>query len=105
MGLTNAVLRPKALVLLAGVSSTGASDWFPLLDYDDPSVHVEGIVAGDVVIVQVSNDAGIHEAISNVEQYGGDITTDGVYPIVRGPRWARVNFTDDSGGGSITATV
>ena len=99
------VLRPKALILLDGIAATGASEWFPLIDYEDPTIHVDGIVAGDILKVQVSNDRGIHDAIAIIDQYGVDITADGVYPIVPGPRWARVNFTDDSGGGTLTVTV
>lgn len=99
------VLRPKTLVLLDAISATGASAWFPLLDYEDPTLHVDGMVAGDILIVQVSNDPGIHEAITIIDQYGVNITADGVYPIVPGPRWARVNFTNDAGGGTLTVKV
>lgn len=95
----------RARVILSGQTGTGASAWFPLRDYADPSIHVEGMQAGDVLQVQVSNDEGTRTAITNIVQQGPDITADGPYLIEPGMKWMRLNRSADAGGGSVTVTM
>lgn len=66
--------------------------------YDTLSLHAEGIVAGDIVQVQASNDG------TNWLQVGSDITEDGVHAVELGARYYRASVTDNSGGGTVAAT-
>ena len=89
----------QPLTVLDGVTATGAS----ASAYGGDGLHhltlqVDGIVTGDIVQIEASNDG------ATWDQVGADIDADGIYAVELGAFYYRVNFTDDSGGGSITAT-
>jgi hypothetical protein len=61
------------------------------------SLQVSGIVAGDIIQVEASNDG------ENWAQVGSDIDADGVYAVELGAFYYRANYSDNSGGGPVTA--
>lgn len=65
--------------------------------YDAISVHVEGIVSGDIVKIQAKNDDEL-----TFVQIGSDITADGVYAVELGAAFYRGIVSDNSGGGTVT---
>lgn len=66
--------------------------------FDAITLHVEGIVSGDIVQVQAANDDGL-----TYVQIGSDLTADGVYAVEIGARYYRAIVSDASGGGTVTA--
>jgi hypothetical protein len=88
----------QPLTVLDAVTSTGASAGA----YGGDGLHhltlqVDGIVADDIVQIEASNDGVLWD------QVGDDIEEDGIYAVELGAFYYRANFTDDSGGGTITA--
>jgi len=61
------------------------------------TVHVEGIVSGDIVQIQARNDDEL-----TFVQIGSDITADGVYAVELGAMHYRGIVSDNSGGGTVT---
>lgn len=93
------VFPTQPLTVLDAVTATGASAG----SYGGDGLHhltlqVDGIVAGDIVQIEASND-GV-----TWDQVGADIDADGIYAIELGAFYYRANFSDDTGGGTITAT-
>jgi hypothetical protein len=89
----------RPLTVLDAEEDTGASD----SAYGGDGLHhltlqVDGIVSGDILQIEASNDGAIWD------QVGDDIDEDGIYAVELGAFYYRANFTDDSGGGAITAT-
>lgn len=62
------------------------------------SVHVQGIVAGDIVQILAAND----DALTPV-QIGSDITADGVYGVDLGAKFYYASVSDNTGTGLIKA--
>lgn len=99
MGLQQQLLIQNVAVTL----NTGPLDggWFDAGAFSAPlSLTVQGLAAGDVVDVHVSNlnapsatDLGI--------KYGSDITTDGKVEIPACYRWIRVRRTAIAGSGVV----
>jgi hypothetical protein len=87
-------------------SETGivASEWVDLWLQDSVTVHIWGMVAGDVVVLEGSN-AQFPSSANLVQIQPGDITEDNIYKIVKTPRWLRVNKTANAGAGSVSAIV
>jgi hypothetical protein len=65
--------------------------------FDNISLQVIGIVAGDVVQLQQSNDG------DNWEQQGSNITSDGFTVVVPGAVYFRASRTNISGSGTVDA--
>jgi len=79
------------------------SDWIPCAEFAGTLTFVtSGIVAGDEVTLQGSNDAGVSSAITNVETVGSVIAADGVVAPTVYPKWIRAKLTAVAGGGSVT---
>lgn len=97
-------IHTRSGTLLDAVTATGPSNWIPIGEAARLAIQIHGMIAGDVVEVQVSVEEGAPTEWANVDMdgSGGDVTEDGVYVIDTGPRWLRLNFSDDTGGGTIT---
>jgi hypothetical protein len=87
-------------------SETGvvASEWVDLWLQDSVTVHIWGMVAGDVVVLEGSN-AQFPSSANLVQIQPGDITEDNIYKVVKTPRWLRVNKTANAGAGSVNAII
>jgi hypothetical protein len=82
---------------LDATAATGPGAEWPAGGYRTPAVQLVGIIDTDIVQVEASIDG------ANWEQLGEDIVADGVFIIEAGAGLLRANFTDDTGGGTITA--
>ena len=91
-------VEANPFVSLNAIAVTGAGDEWPAAGYRAPAVQLEGLIALDEVEIEASID-GV-----NWETLGAALTADGVYVIEPGAGLLRANFTDDTGGGTITAT-
>lgn len=89
----------RPLTSLNAAIATGRGKVFGCQGMHDFSVTVSGIVAGDVVTVQGSNDG------TNWGDAATTITADGQYNIAGGSLYLAANLTDISGGGSVTAVI
>ena len=65
--------------------------------YESISVHIEGMVATDIVQIEAKNDTDL-----TFVQIGSDITADGVYAVELGAAYYRGIVSDKSGGGTVT---
>lgn len=82
---------------LDGAIATGGGGAFGGLCADAVTVQVVGIVSGDTVDIEVSND-GV-----NWETDGSTITADGVASLTPGFAYYRANLTAIAGGGAVSA--
>lgn len=89
----------RPLQVLTNAVATGADAVFGAQGMIEFSVTVEGIVAGDVVTVQGSNDG------TNWGSAATTITADGQYNIEGGSKFLRANVTTWAGGGTINAWI
>ncbi len=89
----------RPLTSLNAATSTGRGKIFGCQGMGEFSVTVEGIVAGDVVTIQGSNDG------TNWGSAATTITVDGQYNIEGGSLYLVANLTAIAGGGSVTAII
>lgn len=84
----------------------------PTGDKDEVSIQVSGIIAGDKVQIEGSNDEGLREDSGGITHWSNipisgvaDITVDGIYTLATSPRWLRARRTDITGGGSVVVLL
>lgn len=84
----------------------------PVGDKDLLVIQVIGLVAGDVVQIEGSNDEGLRPDGGGVVnwsiiQTGGsdDITANGIYELSPVPNWIRAKRTAIVGGGTVTVKL
>ena len=93
--------RQNITALNAIVATLTDSAWIGVGHLSQLSVHVFGIVATDIVQIEVSNE----DTPTNGVQQGSDVTADDLVGIDPIPDKLRVRITDISGAGTITAIV
>jgi hypothetical protein len=91
----------KHKVLLSEETNEGPSIAIHVLDFSTLTIHFFGMVVGDEVEIQASNE----ERPTDWEKVGDTITEDQIVSVDPGARWMRVNLTDGSGGGAISAVL
>lgn len=96
---------PHNLDLLRDNSTVADGDWRNLLGARNPAIQVDGIVAGDIIQIEVSNSPDPDDSSAIVDQLGDDITEDGIYQIDPGPKWIRAARSDISGSGDVTVIL
>lgn len=96
---------PHNVVLLDGVTATGAGRWVAFTGWRNPSVEVDGIVVGDVVQIQVTNAKDPDAAGAQILQQDADITEDSLVGVDPGAAWIRANVSAVAGGGTITVRL
>jgi hypothetical protein len=95
--MTHVVSRP--VQVLTDAVATGADKVFAAPGMTEFSITVEGIVAGDIITVEGSNDG------TNWGAAATTITVDGQYNIEGGSTYLRANVTTWGGGGTINAWI
>ena len=89
------------LTLLAGNTTVANGPWILLAGLRNPSVQVDGIVAGDIVQLQGTNDDDPNAVGAAINQIGADVTVDSLLNVDPGPRWIRARRSDISGSGTV----
>lgn len=94
--------QPNKELLLDGVTTTASSRWVEVWPYEDVTLHFWGLVSGDTVIVEASNEDGDP---SNEVQFGTTITEDDIAMLNELPYKIRVRVTATAGGGNISVMM
>lgn len=93
------------------LTTTGQfSNWQRVGDLQNLTVHVWGLVAGDIVQVEGTSDVDAlnpahADVAARIAQIGADITVDGFYRIEKGPDAIRLLLSSDAGSGAGVATA
>lgn len=83
----------------ADVSTTPASEWVPLIQFEEASVHLIGLAAGDTVDIEVSNETSPTAAGAVTDQQVSD--ADALVSLSDiDANWFRLNVTADGANGS-----
>lgn len=84
------------------------TDWFRISDLQNVTIHVYGIVSGDVIQVEGTSyptalGPGVTTPAAQIQQIGADVTASGFYRVEKGPDVIRLKLSADAGGGSVSA--
>ena len=88
--------------LLTNSTGLDASEWVEVWPYEDLTIHFYGLVSGDTVVVEASNEDGDP---ANGVQFGSTITTNDFVVLNELPRKIRVRKTANAGGGSVNVIM
>lgn len=88
---------------LEAETGIAAGPWINVWQHSHVTIHVWGLIAGDVVKFESTLEAIPGPGVIVIRP--GDIVTDDIYKISFPARWIRVNKTANAGGGSVNAIV
>lgn len=96
--------------LLDGVTAAVSSEWFFIADFDRITIEFEGMEAGDIVNICVSNknekpETSDHGTPVLDSEGDADITEDCMKRVDPGMRWLKARVTNATGGGPVTARM
>jgi hypothetical protein len=95
--------NPKKYTMMAqAVSAVENSNYQEVWPFEDVTIHFFGLISGDIVKVQASNEDGNP---ANWVDFGTDITANDIVMLNELPEKIRIRVSNNSGGGTITAIM